>query len=356
VLSSMRPKKEKPSNGKVGEKSLESLFGSGLRQWLETVRPGVEPAELRPWLLVGGANHADDQSQLRRLGVGYVLNVSDEELQTTAGKDDNNNPNSIEYKHLMATDPKQGTVGISQGVFDDAASFARLHALPGLGKEGNTTSQGAGGGSPRLLVHGIYGTNHAPTVAMAMVMQLEGVGLLEAWRQMREAQPSVRLEKQNCKELVRLEKLLQSKKEGGGTVVDDAEEATLMKELYQGDTTSIDELKTYFEHKTFSDGAQIYATGSPASTFFVVLSGEVNLFRSDGTLDIVVLPGNLFGYLDSQNSRPRQQTAVAASGEVELASISQASLTRMNVESTHLALKVTQALYRQTAMELDSTE
>ena len=75
------------------------------------------PLEVRPWLLLGGAHHACDLPLLRRLGIGYVMNVA------WNVRNFHEDQPGLTYKNLRVKDYGYDE-GISR-VFEEAASFGK---------------------------------------------------------------------------------------------------------------------------------------------------------------------------------------------------------------------------------------
>ena len=71
-------------------------------------------------------------------------------------------------------------------------------------------------------------------------------------------------------------------------------------------------------------------------------TSKVEFYFPNGDLDLILTPGNLFGYVDCQLGKARHQTAEASSDSdpVTVAAISTASLERMSGQAPILALKL----------------
>ena len=140
-----------------------------LRQWMG-MRPEQPPLEVRPWLLLGGAHHACDLPLLRRLGIGYVMNVA------WNVRNFHEDQPGLRYKNLRVKDYGYDA-GISR-IFEEAAAFGRQvrQRYEGVSSRDKgpvtpNTEEAFKPGS-RLLVHCRYGLNRSPTVVVAMLMQV----------------------------------------------------------------------------------------------------------------------------------------------------------------------------------------
>jgi len=116
----------------------------------------IDPAaEITNYLYLGGAEAASDWAHLEELGVTHVLNVADDV--------DCYFPDKLEYLHLPIVD----------GGCDDQIVPAFMSAADFVSKV-----RAADG---RVLVHCWGGVNRSATVTMAVLMELEGMTLLEAY-------------------------------------------------------------------------------------------------------------------------------------------------------------------------------
>lgn len=70
-----------------------------------------------------------------------------------------------------------------------------------------------------------------------------------------------------------------------------------------------DKLSRYCNHVTYAPGEVIFQVGQHADTFYIVLSGQVEFYFPNGDLDLILTPGNLFGYVDCQLGKARHQFA-----------------------------------------------
>lgn len=111
-------------------------------------------AEIMPYLCLGGRCAAENLPHLRFLGVTHVLNVADD-VECFF-------PEDLTYLHREIRDG--GGDDRIVGVFEEAAAFVR-----------DAIEKGG-----RVFVHCYAGINRSATVAMAILMQLEGWTLKEA--------------------------------------------------------------------------------------------------------------------------------------------------------------------------------
>jgi CRP-like cAMP-binding protein len=70
----------------------------------------------------------------------------------------------------------------------------------------------------------------------------------------------------------------------------------------------------------FEAGHVIFAEGAPGGTMYVVIEGQVELCRADGSVLASAGPGEVFGELALIDDRPRSASAVART-EVRVAPI-----------------------------------
>merc|ERR1711970_78468 len=96
--------------------------------------------------------------------------------------------------------------------------------------------------------------------------------------------------------------------------------------------------------------------GQPVDEVYIVLSGKVEFYSANGDLDLILTPGNLFGYVDCQLGKSRLQMAKASadSDPVTLAAISSVSLERMSSNAPALAIKLQKMLLLQSSLELSN--
>lgn len=112
-------------------------------------------AELTPYLCLGGLQAAQHLPHLQSLGVTHVLNVADDVACFF--------PEELTYLHRAIADGGHDDSIVD--VFEEAAVFVR-------------EVSGRGG---RVFVHCYAGVNRSATVAMAVLMQLEGWSLQRAY-------------------------------------------------------------------------------------------------------------------------------------------------------------------------------
>lgn len=136
---------------------------------------------LRPWMFLGSGRNAEDMSKLGAHGVTHVLNVADDvpNFHEAVG--------GLTYRRLEVGDFGQDA-GISR-VFADAADFLRL-----CREDGGVA-----------LVHCANGSNRSATVAIAVLMQLEGMTLREAFDLTRERHRATAPLRKESAELVKFE-------------------------------------------------------------------------------------------------------------------------------------------------------
>ncbi|MGC4116170.1 MAG: cyclic nucleotide-binding domain-containing protein [Myxococcales bacterium] len=89
-------------------------------------------------------------------------------------------------------------------------------------------------------------------------------------------------------------------------------------------------------------GTVIFNKGDPGATFFLVLSGEVQLGESGVTTE-VVKPGGFFGEISLLTGEPRSKAAVAGS-DCELAGIGADEFRRVVMANPSVALQMSRTL------------
>lgn len=118
-----------------------------------------------PFLLLGNERDAEDHAQLRRLGVGYVLNV-------TAHLPGQPVEAGIRTKRLPATDSCQQNL---KQYFEEAFAFIdEAH-------EANS----------KVLIHCQAGVSRSPTITIAYLMQHLGLSLVDAYSFVKRRRPII---------------------------------------------------------------------------------------------------------------------------------------------------------------------
>mmetsp|Transcript_10595 Transcript_10595/g.30290 ORF Transcript_10595/g.30290 Transcript_10595/m.30290 type:complete len:246 (+) Transcript_10595:82-819(+) len=123
-------------------------------------RPG--PAEILPYLLLGGEDDARNLEVLVRLGVTHVLNVAGSEVKTGAKVYEKP---GIQYSEIISEDTQ---------AYDIMQHFAEVEQV---------ADEVARADPPgRLLVHCFAGVNRSGTLCLAYHMVKSGMSLLESAR------------------------------------------------------------------------------------------------------------------------------------------------------------------------------
>jgi len=102
----------------------------------------------------------------------------------------------------------------------------------------------------------------------------------------------------------------------------------------------------------FNEGDVVYRKGEMAGQMFVVLSGRVRLYLTDGpngAWSEELEKGDFFGEGSLLDALPREATAVAME-KTELVSISRGTLLRMIRQNTEVAVKIMQGLAKKNSM------
>eukprot|EP00415_Alexandrium_ostenfeldii_P004745 UN4745 len=123
------------------------------------------PAQLREYLFLGSEDSAADGNNLEDLGITHVLNVADDV--------ECYHINRFEYLHLPIRDGGEDDAIFA--AFDSATQFVERVASKG----------------GKVLVHCFAGVNRSATVAMAVLMNIEGWTLAEAYEHTRNNRPIV---------------------------------------------------------------------------------------------------------------------------------------------------------------------
>jgi len=143
----------------------------------------------QPVLYLGPGRDAANLSDLLAVNVSHILNCADDVENFHDGR--------FIYKNLMIADFGQDKG--SARTFRDAAEFCRGAAA---GSDGDDCIAGV------VLIHCANGTNRSPTVAVAVVMQLWGLSLREAWTIVKRARPAVLPMSDNREQLLLFEREL----------------------------------------------------------------------------------------------------------------------------------------------------
>lgn len=114
-----------------------------------------DPAQLTDYLLLGSVSAAQNKDHLQKLGVTHIVNVADD-VECFY-------PRSFEYLHCKVIDGGEDKKIVSW--FPDATKFV----------------QGAREAGGKVLVHCLMGINRSATVAMAVLMNIEGLTLDAAY-------------------------------------------------------------------------------------------------------------------------------------------------------------------------------
>lgn len=119
---------------------------------------------------------------------------------------------------------------------------------------------------------------------------------------------------------------------------------SLFRELPEEDIRRIDAACSL---RRFSPGAMIFAEGAPGQEFFIVLEGEVDIWKDHDSADRDLLatcgPGQAFGELALIDDDPRSATVVARD-EVSVLVVDRADFHRVIQSSGSIALSVMQSL------------
>ena len=175
---------------------------------------------------------------------------------------------------------------------------------------------------------------------------MEDMSLREAWKEIQTVHPLVHPLEDNRQQLVDFEMRLSP----------DATAPTLSMDGFLFEQDDAEKLSKYCDHITFAPGEVIFKVGQHASEFYIVLAGQVEFYFANGDLDLILTPGNLFGYVDCQLGKARHQSAHASpnSDPVTVAAIRSTSLDRMSTTAPQLALKLMKVLLRQSSLELSN--
>eukprot|EP00927_Polykrikos_kofoidii_P077403 TRINITY_DN74341_c0_g1_i1.p1 TRINITY_DN74341_c0_g1~~TRINITY_DN74341_c0_g1_i1.p1 ORF type:complete len:289 (+),score=35.64 TRINITY_DN74341_c0_g1_i1:76-867(+) len=131
----------------------------------------TEADKLRDYLFLGAAGAAHNLDGLRKLGVTHVLNVADDVAEA--------HPQAFQCLRLMIKDGGQDATIVES--FDSATAFVH-QAIKCGGK---------------VLMHCLFGVNRSATIALAVLMNIEGWQLSEAYDHIVERRPKVSLKQGN---------------------------------------------------------------------------------------------------------------------------------------------------------------
>jgi trk system potassium uptake protein TrkA len=97
------------------------------------------------------------------------------------------------------------------------------------------------------------------------------------------------------------------------------------------------------EHLHHPGGTELFRQGDPGETFYVVLSGEVNLKDATAQVVATVKPGGFFGELALLTGEPRTATAVTAAA-CELAAVGREDFRSVVMANPAVALEMSRIL------------
>jgi len=117
---------------------------------------GDPPAKLRPYLYLGSGKAAQDKAGLEKLGITHILNVADDV--------DCFHPEHFVYHHVQIVDGGQDASIVA--CFEGATAFVK---------------DAAACADNKVLVHCFMGINRSATVAMAVLMNMDGIDLRQAY-------------------------------------------------------------------------------------------------------------------------------------------------------------------------------
>eukprot|EP01062_Namystynia_karyoxenos_P076967 TRINITY_DN7644_c0_g2_i7.p1 TRINITY_DN7644_c0_g2~~TRINITY_DN7644_c0_g2_i7.p1 ORF type:complete len:1940 (+),score=473.44 TRINITY_DN7644_c0_g2_i7:66-5822(+) len=131
-------------------------------------REAMHPCRVRPWLVLGDQRGARKVAELRRLGVCNVVNLAGAAARTKAAM-----YGGISY-HELPTEDAEGYPLLEQ-------DLPKVSEIAAAARE-------AGGA---VFIHCLTGANRSGAIAAALLMQMEGLGLLSAVGAVRDAFPLV---------------------------------------------------------------------------------------------------------------------------------------------------------------------
>lgn len=105
-----------------------------------------------------------------------------------------------------------------------------------------------------------------------------------------------------------------------------------------------------FSHKfteKYEEGATVFEEGSQGDKMYVVVEGEVGLFKNDGKGEFIVaslVKGDFFGEMGLIDSAPRTATARAVKAGTKLIQIDQAKFIYLVSQQPVFALTIMQTL------------
>jgi len=162
---------------------LGDLIGKGngpSAKILRSRREGKKPAELRPWFFLGGVKTAESKDTMQNMGITHILNVADNVRCFF--------PHDFAYLHIQIVD------GGKDGGIVDAFKPAR---------EFVEKAKNAGG---KVLIHCLHGVNRSATTAMAVLMQMEGLTLADAFQHVKTQRAQVAVMKGNMAKIAAWER------------------------------------------------------------------------------------------------------------------------------------------------------
>ena len=197
--------------------------------------PFVLCTSVRPCCLVGTlfSGFPNLPAAVLRLDIGFILNVADDILNffefeapqllppppkrgavaagaaqaSEAGGNGGGVPPSTSYSSSgqQLTPARRPLVYCKLGVADYGLDAGIRRVFGEAVRFAALARAGASGGGGNLLVHCRFGMNRSPTVATAVLMELEGLSLREAWRGLKACCPYAYPQLDNRRELVRFE-------------------------------------------------------------------------------------------------------------------------------------------------------
>jgi len=155
----------------LSTKLCSTRYGSRLSISEETSKTLGPPAEILDHITLGSSFDVSDLETLKRLNIGYVLNVAEEFEHP-------NPPKHVQFLNLKFQDVVvPGTVQFD--IFEEAFKFMDLALL-----DSNITKK-------KVFVHCMRGRSRSATVIIAYLMSRKNMNLREAYLIVKEKRPAI---------------------------------------------------------------------------------------------------------------------------------------------------------------------